>query len=187
LVLTKVPTTMNAWEVLRKTSCMLIKPSQSSEDPIRPHALIGAVAGLVGGVSYLAAQMTFSATLQGGSGSETLQRMSAMLLGPDAAAPTVALTPTVIGFALLIHLSLSAMYGKWIDAAVMRLKMLPAAGVGACIGGLMFVVNRLLIAPYVFPWFERSNNLITAADHLLFGVVTALWVVHLRRFIHRED
>jgi hypothetical protein len=52
----------------------------------RPSALVGVPAGLAAGIAYLLAQVLASLAM-GGVGSEPFQRISAILLGPDALPP----------------------------------------------------------------------------------------------------
>lgn len=147
----------------------------------QPSALVGVPAGLVAGIAYLLAQSAFSVAA-GGTGSEPFQRISAMLLGPDALPPPSEWTSRAVSMALLIHLPLAAIYGRLVDLLVMRMQGLGIAAVtGALAGAGLFVVNRLLIAPSVFPWFDASRDVVTAADHVLFGVVAAVLCVTLRR------
>lgn len=156
--------------------------SQVFSRSAQPSALVGVPAGLAAGAAYLLAQAAFSIA-DGGTGSEPFQRISAILLGPGAVPPPSEWSGRVVGIALLIHLSLSAVYGRMVDVMVMRTQgLVAAAALGALAGAALFVLNRLVIAPAVFPWFDASRNLMTAADHVLFGVVAAVVCVSLRRF-----
>lgn len=147
-----------------------------------PSALAGVPAGLVAGIAYLLAQAVFAVTAYGGTGAEPFQRIAAILLGPDAAPPPGEWTSLAIGMALIIHVPLSAVYGRIVDVLVMRFDHLPlAAALGAVFGALLYLVNFHAIAPAAFPWFEDSRTLATAADHVLFGVVAAVACVALRR------
>ncbi len=147
----------------------------------QPSALVGVPAGLLAGVAYLLAQVLF-ALWSGGTGSEPVQRIAAILLGPDAAPPPAEWSATVCGIALIIHLPLSALYGRVVDVVVMAIDdMFAAALAGAVVGALMYVLHRWFIAPVAFPWFEASRSAATALDHVLFGVVAALGCVVLRR------
>ena len=49
------------------------------------------------------------------------------------------------------------------------------------LGLTIFVVNFWVVAPLAFPWFEQSRNFLTAADHVLFGVVAAICYMQLIR------
>lgn len=146
-----------------------------------PKAWIGILSGVTAGAAYLVAQMSFAATVHGGDGWEPLQRIAAMLLGPDVVAPPRGISGTIVGMALLIHIQLSAAYGRIIDWAVAGLDTVLAAIVGGNIGMFMYMFHRWLIAPLAFPWFEESNNIVTAIDHVMFGLVAAVSCVQLRR------
>lgn len=136
---------------------------------------------MIAGAAYLAAQISFAAAVYGGHGWEPLQRIAAMLLGPDVVAPPSRISGTIVGMALLIHIHLSAAYGRIIDWAVSGLDTILAAIVGGNIGMFMYIFHRWLIAPLAFPWFEESNNIVTAIDHIVFGLMAAVCGVQLRR------
>jgi hypothetical protein len=132
----------------------------------------GPICGIVAGACYLTAQLLFAALLHGGAGWEPLQRIAAILLGPDAAPPPSEMQFTIAGMALLIHGGLSVVYGCMVAAAV---RAAPAwrYALGALIGLVLYGVNYRLFAPLVFPWFEDAAGWTTVVDHVLFGVVAA--------------
>lgn len=147
-----------------------------------PSALVGVPAGLIAGMAYLLAQALFAAGAYGGTGAEPFQRIAAILLGPDAAPPPGEWTSRAVGIAMVIHVPLAAVYGRLVDLLVMRFDHLPAAAaIGAATGAALYLVNFGWIAPAAFPWFADSPTLVTAADHVLFGMVAALACVALRR------
>lgn len=147
----------------------------------RPSALVGVTAGVVAGAAYLLAQM-LALLAAGAGGSEPFQRIAAILLGPDVLPPPVAWDARVVSIALLIHVPLSALYGRLVDLVVMRSETLVRGAIlGAVVGLVLFAVNRLLIASFVFPWFDASRNLLTAVNHMLFGLVAGVLCVALRR------
>lgn len=160
--------------------------SNPTSQPLEVHAganvFAGALAGLVAGAAYLAAQMGFAATLHGGGGWEPLQRISAMLLGPDAVPPPAEISLTIAGIALLIHMPLSAIYGRLVAPFVRGFSLATAAWRGALAGLFLYAVNFWLLAPLAFPWFEDSRNVLTAIDHALFGAVAAVCYVQLHRY-----
>lgn len=158
----------------------LAQPALSVRAPSEAGVFLGIAAGLIAGLAYLAAQMIFAATLLDGSMWDPLHRIAAVLLGQDAAPPAV-ISFTVIGMALLIHLPLAGLYGRAL-ASLCRGCTLPGAlSRGALMGLAIFVFNFWVLAPLAFPWFEQSRNVITAGDHVLFGVVTAICYMQLIR------
>jgi hypothetical protein len=132
----------------------------------------GPICGLVAGACYLTAQLLFAAMLHGGVGWEPLQRIAAILLGPDAAPPPSEMHPTIAGIALIIHGGLSLVFGCIVAAAV---RAAPAwrHALGALIGIAIYGVNYWLLAPLAFPWFQDAAGWTTIVDHVLFGVVAA--------------
>lgn len=140
----------------------------------------GVVGGLVAGVAYLTAQVSFTGLLRSGAAAEPLQRIAAILLGPDAAPPPAELNFTVFGMALIIHFGLSMVFGRVVGTLVRRMSLVPAVATGALTGGLLYALDFLLIAPAAFPWFEDSVQALSLADHLLFGAVAAAVCVAVR-------
>ena len=135
--------------------------------------LAGVLAGLAAAAAYLAAQVLFAGAVQGGPAWMPLQRISAILLGPDAVDVHEALNIQVAGMALLIHFALAAVYGRFVDAAVRGRTGLAALVRGALVGLAIYAVNYWLLAPIAFPWFAQNRGLTTLLDHLLFGIVAA--------------
>jgi hypothetical protein len=140
----------------------------------------GVVAGVIAGTTYLLAQITFAATLHGGS-AEPLQRIAAILMGPDLAPPPAEWSSTVTGMGLLIHFALAAVYGRLVGAVAGQRGLVSASAAGAAVGTALYALNFLLIAPDAFPWFEQSPPLTTLVNHLLFGVVAGSVYAILRR------
>jgi hypothetical protein len=140
-----------------------------------------AVAGMVAGAAYLAAQMTFSAALGLDGPWAPLQRIGAMLLGPDAAPPGRVEAVAVV-IALFIHLPLSALYGRVIGAGsgLLARDTAGAAALGALLGLLVFGLDFYVIAPSAFPWFLEVRNAATACDHAIFGALCAVLAHSLR-------
>jgi hypothetical protein len=137
-------------------------------DVSRPVA--GFLGGIVGGAAYLSAQVAFTA-LAGGSAAAPLQRIAAILMGPDAAAPAE-LNFTVFGMALIIHFGLSIVYGQVICSLVWGRRASAVTVIGSACGLALFVLNFGALAPLAFPWFAESIRLVTVVDHVLFGAVT---------------
>lgn len=145
-----------------------------------PDAVAGILCGLVAGVAYLAAQMSFSALSSSGDAWEPLQRIAAILLGEDAAPPSADVTFTIVGMALLIHFALAIVFGRIVDWVARGSTLLRGAVRGAAVGAVIYAVDFWLLAPLAFPWFAQTRGLATGADHLLFGVVAAVSCLLIR-------
>lgn len=148
--------------------------------PAVSEPVAGVIAGVVAGVAYLAAQVTLTAAAPTGSASAPLQRIAAILMGPNAAPPPSEFNFTVLGMAIIIHFALAMVFGRLVSALVWRQAAPRALGVGILTGIALYALNFELIAPWTFPWFEQSLTLVTLADHALFGLVAAAVCIVLR-------
>ncbi len=157
------------------------RPSSASAATGVPRPVAGVLAGLAAGAIYLLAQVSLTALARPGGAAEPLQRIAAILLGPDAAPPPAELSFTVFGMALIVHFALAMVFGKVVCTLVWQRTASVALLLGAATGVALYGLNFELIAPSAFPWFESSVRLATLADHALFGVVAAAVCLLLRR------
>jgi hypothetical protein len=144
-------------------------------------AVAGVIGGVVAGAAYLVAQVSFTAAARPGTAAEPLQRIAAMLMGPDVAPPPADFTFTVFGMALIIHFGLSMTFGRIVSALAWRCRTDRGILVGALVGLALYAVNFGLIAPAAFPWFEDSLRWVTIADHVLFGAIAGAVCMALRK------
>jgi uncharacterized membrane protein YagU involved in acid resistance len=140
----------------------------------------GVIAGLLAGAAYLGAQMFFSAAVHDADAWAPLQRISAMLLGPDDLPPSADHSATLAGMALLIHFGLAMVFGRFVDLAVRGHVRMDAVLRGLGVGVALYAVNFFVVAPLAFPWFEDSRGLTTLLDHALFGAVAVAIYLQLR-------
>jgi type IV secretory pathway VirB2 component (pilin) len=140
----------------------------------------GVLAGLVAGAAYILAQMLFSSLLGSNGVFAPLQRIAAMLLGPDAAPPGHALGIEVT-MGLLIHAPLSLVAGLVISHWVRGKSINSAALLGSAAGLFFFVIAFFVVAPSAFPWFLDVRNPATAFDHLIFGAIAGSMAASLQR------
>jgi hypothetical protein len=149
--------------------------------PAISEPVAGVVGGVIAGTAYLVAQISFTAAARPGSAAEPLQRIAAILMGPDAAPPPAEFSFTVLGMAFIIHFALAMVFGRLISVLVWRRR--PASGVlvGGALGVALYALNFGLIAPTAFPWFEDALRTVTLMDHALFGAVAAAVCLALRR------
>jgi hypothetical protein len=140
----------------------------------------GVIGGLAAGAAYLLAQVAFTAAVRPGSAPEPLQRIAAMLLGPDAAPPPPELTFTVFGMALIIHFALAMAFGRIVSFLAWPRRTAAGMLLGVLAGLALYAVNFGVIAPSAFPWFADSVQWVTLLDHALFGAVAAAVCLALR-------
>lgn len=145
----------------------------------------GVIGGVVAGAAYLVAQVTFTAASHAGGAAEPLQRIAAILMGPDAAPPPSDFNFTVLGMALIIHFALAMAFGRLISVLVWQRRTAAGVLVGGLAGLALYAVNFGLIAPQAFPWFGDALHGVTIADHVLFGAVAAAVCLTLRRTASR--
>lgn len=141
----------------------------------------GVIAGILAGSAYLIAQVAFTAAATHGGAFAPLQRIAAILMGPDAAPPPVEFSLVVFGMALIIHAGLSLTYGQLVASLTWKRTDRESLMIGALAGLALYAINFGLIAPSAFPWFADSVQLAAAADHLLFGLSAAAICIGLRR------
>ncbi|HET8745436.1 MAG TPA: hypothetical protein VFM98_07515, partial [Ramlibacter sp.] len=75
----------------------------------------GVIGGVVAGAAYLVAQISLTAATRAGGAAEPLQRIAAILMGPDAAPPPSEFNFTVFGMALIIHFALAMAFGRLVS------------------------------------------------------------------------
>jgi hypothetical protein len=149
--------------------------AQSVSEPVA-----GVVGGFVAGLAYLLAQVAFTVAVRPGTAAEPLQRIAAILLGPDAAPPPAEFTLVMFGMALIIHFGLAMAFGRLVSVLAWGRSTGAGILVGALVGLALYVIDFVLIAPHAFPWFLDSIRPVTVADHALFGVVAAAVALALR-------
>jgi hypothetical protein len=154
-------------------------PADAAPIPLS-EPVAGVLGGLAAGAAYLIAQVTFTAVLHAGGAAEPLQRIAAILMGPDAAPPPAEFSFTVFGMAMIIHFALAMAFGRLVSVLVWRRAAGPGVLVGALVGLALYLVNFWLLAPVAFPWFADSIRAVTMVDHLLFGAVAAAVCLSVR-------
>jgi hypothetical protein len=138
----------------------------------------GVVAGIVAGVFATLVELILW-WLAGLPLPETLFRdarlAAAIVLGPAALVPQPAFDWRVMLTATLLHFSLSVAYAGCLSIVIARASWRASLAAGALFGLALFAMNMYGFA-LIFPWFAVTRDWITAAAHLVFGVVAAaMW------------
>jgi hypothetical protein len=138
----------------------------------------GVVAGIVAGVFATLVELILW-WLAGLPLAETLFRdarlAAAIVLGPAALVPQPAFHWRVMLTATLLHFSLSVAYAGCLSIVIARASWRASLAAGALFGLALFAINMYGFA-LIFPWFAVTRDWITAAAHLVFGVVAAaMW------------
>lgn len=158
---------------------MSVAQREPATDPADSYgqAAAGEIAGMVAGGAYLLVQMSLATHVA----TAPLQRIAAMILGPESALPSVRADVRMLALALLLHFALAVVYGRFVCTLVWRRRGVSALLLGTAAGVALYGLNFLLIAPAAFPWFEQATQLATLADHALFGALAATVCLLLRR------
>ncbi|PPK98155.1 hypothetical protein CLV92_102308 [Kineococcus xinjiangensis] len=134
----------------------------------------GAVGGLAAGAVFAAVTMWFMVSM-GQPATMPLMMIAAIVQGQEALAAGTA--GPALG--VLVHMALSLAFGLVFAAATARIRSNATIAVlGAVYGVLLYVVNFLVLAPLVFPWFGQANQPFEFVVHIVFGVLVAFAVFH---------
>lgn len=147
----------------------------------------GVAAGVIAGAGYLVAQSLFTGLARTGGMAEPLQRIAAILMGPDAAPPPAELNFTVFGMAMIIHFALAMVFGRVVGTFACGRPLARAVPIGAIVGLALYLFNFHLLAPLAFPWFDGALSVLTAADHVLFGALAGAVCAVLTRQAGRQE
>jgi hypothetical protein len=80
---------------------------------------------------------------------------------------------SIVLLATLVHFSLSIAYGLTLSVIISRLSTSLSLLVGAAFGLFLYAINMYGFT-FAFPWFAAVRDWITAATHVVFGVVAAV-------------
>jgi hypothetical protein len=92
---------------------------------------------------------------------------------------------SIVLLATLVHFSLSIAYGLTLSVIISRLSTSLSLLVGAAFGLFLYAINMYGFT-FAFPWFAAVRDWITAATHVVFGVVAAVvYKIQLLRTANR--
>lgn len=127
----------------------------------------GAVGGLVAGAVFIGVTMWFASTM-GDPAQGPLMMISTLALGAEAM-NTGAANPAL---GMTIHVVLSVVFGAAFALLAPRLPTNGAVALaGTIYGGLLYLVNFLILAPLAFPVFQSANQPFEVFAHIVFGTL----------------
>jgi hypothetical protein len=97
---------------------------------------------------------------------------AAIVLGRPALVPHPTFDWRVMLTATLLHFSLSVAYAGCLSIVIARASWRASVAAGAIFGLALFAINMYGFT-LIFPWFAVTRDWITAAAHVVFGVVAA--------------
>ena len=143
----------------------------------------GVWAGLIAGAVFIVLEMVMVWGLMGASPWGPPHMMAAMILGQGVLPPEGTYAPFDMGImmaAMAVHVPLSIVFGligAWI---VHRFDLAVALLVGAVYGWAIYILNFLIIAPVLFPWFGMARGGLSIVAHVIFGAVLTASYIALR-------
>ncbi|HEV8502690.1 MAG TPA: sodium:proline symporter [Casimicrobiaceae bacterium] len=103
---------------------------------------------------------------------------AALAMGPGVLASAEPVAAAILLAATGVHLALSLAYAAALSSLVAAWRGQRAIAVGAVFGVALYLINMHAMTHF-FPWFAADRDAVTAAAHVVFGVVAA--AVYRRR------
>jgi hypothetical protein len=137
----------------------------------RSAALAGIAAGVVATVAQIALWWVSSEPLPAILFRDA-RLTAAIVMGRQVLPPPATFDASIMLVAILVHLALSIAYGLTLSVFISRLSTPLSLLAGAAFGVFLYAINMYGFT-FVFPWFAEVRDWITAATHLVFGMVVA--------------
>jgi hypothetical protein len=138
----------------------------------RSAALAGIAAGVIATVAQIALWMVWSEPLPAMLFRDA-RLAAAIVMGREALPPPATFDWSIMMVATLVHFSLSIAYGLALSVIISRLSTSLSLLAGAAFGLFLYAINMYGFT-LAFPWFATARDWITAATHVVFGVVAAV-------------
>ncbi len=138
-------------------------------------------AGVIAGVVFLIAEMLMVMIVQGQSPWGPPRMIAAIALGQGVLPPPADFDFKIVMTAMLIHFPLAVVYGLILGWIVHRVGTGITLLIGAAFGLVVYLINFYPIASALFPWFAMARGWMSAAVHVLFGLVAAAAYAGLRK------
>jgi hypothetical protein len=157
------------------TSAAGTRPKTSKNDMPRIHWRSAALAGIAAGVVATLAQIALWWL-----SSEPLPAIllrdarltAAIIMGREVLPPPATFDWSVTLIATLVHFALSIAYALALSVFISRLGTPLSLLAGAVFGLSLYAINMYGFT-FVFPWFAAARDWITAATHVIFGMVVS--------------
>ena len=98
---------------------------------------------------------------------------AAIVIGRQVLPPPATFDWSIMLVATLVHFSLAIAYGLTLSVIISRLSTSLSLLVGGAFGLFLYAINMYGFT-IIFPWFAATRDWITAATHVVFGVVVAV-------------
>jgi hypothetical protein len=137
----------------------------------RGAVLSGIVAGIIATIAQIALWWAASEPLPGILFRDA-RLTAAIVMGREVLPHPATFAWSIMWVATLVHFALSVVYGLMLALVISRLNTALALLAGAAFGLFLYAINMYGFTA-IFPWFEATRDGITAAAHVVFGVVAA--------------
>jgi len=97
---------------------------------------------------------------------------AAIVIGRQVLPPPATFDWSIMLVATLVHFSLSIVYGLTLSVIISRLSTSLSLLAGAAFGCFLYAINMYGFT-FLYPWFAAARDWITAATHVVFGLVVA--------------
>lgn len=146
-------------------------PGSGGSDSLAARLVRGVVGGVGAGLLFIWATMWFVSEMPDGKSEMPLRMISTIIEGDGA----MMAGTTSVGLGWAVHLVLSAAFGM---AFALFTPLMKTNGTvllaGTMYGGLLYVINFLVLAPLVFTTFEDANQPFELVVHIVFGTLMAI-------------
>lgn len=147
---------------------------------------LAAIAGVIAGSLFLLVEMALVLWVQNLSPWLPVRMIAAIGLGPEALPPPTAFAGDVVLVALVVHFTLSLVYGWLLAPLIEGRTLLPGTLLGLVFSLGLYLVNFYLFTA-LFPWFADARGGVTVFTHLLFGGALAGSYLLLQRRTENKE
>jgi hypothetical protein len=144
------------------------------------------IAGLTGGFVFLLLLLVGYVTTTGGTPWTVFRWIGAVVLGEGVLPPPVTFDLGVVLVALLLHFTLSAIYGIVLALIIHRWGVLVGFFGGALFGLALYLINMYAFTT-VFDWFYPARYWPFLILHVIFGAVAGTVYELLERDFYALD
>ena len=134
------------------------------------------LSGVIAGFIFVILEMIMVPLFAGGSPWGPPRMIAAVILGSEVLPPPATFEPGMMLVAILVHLSLSIIFGLILAAFIHQLNMARSIYFGLAFGIVLYIINFYIFTEF-FPWFVNARNWITVFSHAVFGL-TAGWMYY---------
>jgi uncharacterized membrane protein YagU involved in acid resistance len=139
---------------------------------MKPFTRSAIVAGLIAGIIYMLLQMSLPHFLEGKGVWQLPNNIAAIGYGPGVVSSKMPSAGPMLIF-LILHFLVSILFAMIVGLFARGATTLVKIGTGIAAGALLYYAS-FYVGTYIFSWFANFRGWTCLADHLIFGIITAL-------------